>query len=253
MKNITLQALSSHLNSLLRAEEFSDHCPNGLQVEGRASIELIATAVSASLETIKEAVQQNVDALVVHHGMFWKGDQYPVCGVKKEKLQLLLNSDISLLAYHLPLDAHRIYGNNWKVANDLGWQHLRPCAFIDAEPIGVYGEFKPMPREKFAELLVDYYGHEAKIAAGGNPTVKSACLVSGGAYKMISEAVKMQADCFITGNFDEPAWHDAHELHINFYAMGHSATERVGPIALKQHLEDHFKIKCRFIDLVNPF
>ncbi len=253
MKEITLQELCCHLNDLLHADEFNDYCPNGLQVEGRPSIRSIATAVSASIETIKEAVSRNVDVLIVHHGMFWKGDSYPISGVKKEKLNLLLQNDISLIGYHLPLDGHQLYGNNWKAAIDMKWYNLKPCAYVNGQPIGVYGEFDPLSREKFKGQLQGYYDHGSTVAEGGKDIVSSAYLVSGGAYKMIHEAADMQADCFITGNFDEPAWHDAHEKEINFYAMGHSATERVGPMALGNYIKSHFEMSCDFIDIYNPF
>lgn len=253
MKEITLQELCCHLNDLLHVDEFGDYCPNGLQVEGKARVQSIATAVSASLETIKEAVNKQVDALIVHHGMFWKGDEYLVRGVKKEKLQLLLDNEISLIGYHLPLDGHQLYGNNWKAAVDLKWYNLKPCAYVNGQPIGVYGEFDPISRRNFQKIIEDYYGHSATTAEGGEDTVSSVYLVSGGAYKMIHEAADMGADCFITGNFDEPAWHDAHEKKINFYAMGHSATERVGPIAISEYISNHYAISSEFIDIYNPF
>lgn len=253
MNEISLQELCCHLNDLLHVDEFSDYCHNGLQVEGKQSIRTVATAVSASLETIKQAVENKIDALIVHHGMFWKGDDYRVCGVRKEKLKLLLENEISLIGYHLPLDAHQLYGNNWKAAVDLKWINLKPCAYVNGQPIGVYGEFPPISREDFQKQIEEYYGHQATTAEGGKEMVNSVFLVSGGAYKMMHDATEMQADCFITGNFDEPAWHDAHEENINFYAMGHSATERVGPLALRDYIDSHFGITCDFIDVYNPF
>lgn len=253
MKEITLQEFCCHLDDLLHIDEYSDYCPNGLQVEGKPTIRSVATAVSANVATIKEAVKQNVDALVVHHGMFWKGDDYSVCGVKKQKLKLLIENEISLIGYHLPLDGHQLYGNNWKAAMDMKWYNLKPCAYVNGQPIGVYGEFDPIPRDDFTKTLEEFYGHKANMASGGSDIVSSVYLVSGGAYKMMHEAADLGADCFVTGNFDEPAWHDAHEKNINFYAMGHSATERVGPLALCEHIGAHLDIPCEFIDVFNPF
>jgi len=253
MSEITLQKLSAYLDELMFVSEFKDYCPNGLQVQGKPSILKIATAVSASLETIEKAVEAGVDALIVHHGMFWKGEPAPVVGVKKKKLKLLIQNEISLLGYHLPLDAHGTLGNNWKVAHDLGWFNLAPCGIVEGKATGVMGFFSPMTREAFGKLIEEYYGHPINCALGGKEMVESVYLISGGAYKYLSDAVSCGADCFITGNFDEPAWHDAFELGINFYAMGHSATERVGPIALGNHLKERFQIDCHFIDVYNPF
>ncbi|MEC7839313.1 MAG: Nif3-like dinuclear metal center hexameric protein [Chlamydiota bacterium] len=248
-----LKELCEYLDELMFVSEFNDYCPNGLQVEGRSAISKVATAVSSSLETIQQAVEAGVDALIVHHGMFWKGEPAEVVGVKKKKLELLIKNEISLIGYHLPLDAHTSIGNNWKVAHDLGWFNLTPCGYVNGKAMGVMGFFKPMTREAFGKQIEEYYSHPINGAFGGSETVESAYLISGGAYKYMSDAAKCGADCFITGNFDEPAWHDAHELGINFYAMGHSATERVGPIALCDHLKERFHVDTRFIDVYNPF
>ncbi len=253
MSEITLQELCAYLDEMLAVGEFPDYCPNGLQVEGKSKISKFATAVSSSLETIQQAVDANVDALIVHHGMFWKGDPFPIVGVKKKKLDLLLKNGISLLGYHLPLDANQAVGNNWKVARDLGWQNLTPWGYVEGDATGVMGTFPEITREAFGKKLEEYYGHQMHCALGGKERVTSAYLISGGAYKMLSDGVRLGADCFITGNFDEPAWHDAHELGINFYAMGHSATERVGPMALGEHLQEKFKVGYTFIDVPNPF
>lgn len=253
MSEISLQALCDYLSDLLQVEDFVDYCPNGLQVEGKQTISSIATAVSASVATIEKAVEEGVDALIVHHGMFWKGDSYPICGVKKKKILPLLQKEVSLLGYHLPLDAHRSLGNNWKAAFDLGWKDLEACINMQGQEIGVMGRFSSMPREEFQKLLEKYYGQNAHVALGGKEIVASACLVSGGAYKCIPEAANLGVDCFITGNFDEPAWHDAFEKEVNFFACGHSATERVGPKALGEHIQGQFNIPCKFIDIYNPF
>lgn len=253
MSEITLQELCSYLNQLLSIHDFADYCPNGLQVEGKGKIKKIATAVSVSLETIQQAIHENVDALIVHHGLFWKGDDYPIVGLKKEKIELLLRNGISLLGYHLPLDAHELYGNNWKAANDLGWEDLHPCGFMNGVAIGVMGRFPEMSREMFQSQLEEYYQHKAHVALGGKETVASAYLISGGAYKSLKDAANSDVDCFITGNFDEPAWREAFENKINFFACGHSATERVGPMAIGKHLSNTFDVEHVFLDVYNPF
>ncbi|MGA8163923.1 MAG: Nif3-like dinuclear metal center hexameric protein [Waddliaceae bacterium] len=250
---VTLQELCAYLDQLLDAQSFSDYSTNGIHVEGAQNIGKIAAAVSASLETIQAAVDEGVDALIVHHGMFWKGDSYAISGTKREKLRLLLTHEISLIAYHLPLDAHRECGNNWKAAKEMNWQDLKPFGEVNGKFLGVKGHFPKIPVRDFQRLLEKYYQHPSHSALGGRQTVETAILVSGGAYKMLTEAAKEGADCFITGNFDEPAWHQAYEEHINFFAMGHAATEKVGPKALGEHLKVHYDLGYQFIDTPNPF
>jgi dinuclear metal center YbgI/SA1388 family protein len=250
---LTLQELCLYLNELLQPSGFSDYCKNGLQVEGKSTITTIATAVSASFETIEKAVELNVDALIVHHGMFWNTDSHEVVGVKKKKLQQLLNHDISLIAYHLPLDAHREFGNNWKAAQDMGWIDIKPFGYSGGTPIGVMGIIPDLTAKSLQARLEAYYSNKSHVALFGKDNVKTAGLVSGGAFKYIEEAVRENLDCFITGNFDEPVWNMAMENEINFYALGHSATEKVGPKALRDHLEAKFHLSCTFIDVNNPF
>lgn len=245
---ISLQDLERLLQGLLPLPAAPDYCPNGLQVEGKPQIGKIAFAVSASLAAIESAISENADALVVHHGIFWNKDPYPIIGVKKKKMAALLTSGLSLFAYHLPLDAQRELGNNWKAAMDLGWNNLQ--SFCD---IGVKGEFSQMAVEEFQKQLETYYQHPAARALGGKKNISSAALISGGAYRSLDKAAEVGVDCFITGNFDEPAWDLAHELHVNFFALGHYATERIGIMALQRHLEAQLKLSTVFIDLPNPF
>lgn len=247
-KNIIL-----YLDDFLKSREFSDACPNGLQVEGSRTIKKMATAVSASEETIDLAISKGVDLLIVHHGLFWKGDSFVVTGAKRRKLKKLFDSGLNLAAYHLPLDAHTEVGNNWVAAKEMGWENLEPFGEFNGMLIGVRGTIQEMEVSQFRALLEKYYDHPAHFAPGSRSTVKSCALISGGAHRSILEAVECEADCFITGSFDEPNWHDAKELDVPFFAMGHSATERVGPRTLAAHLERKFGISCPFLDLRNPF
>jgi dinuclear metal center YbgI/SA1388 family protein len=250
---LELEELRFYLDSLLPSQGITDNAPNGLQVEGKVHIAHLATAVSASLATIEGAVKQSIDALIVHHGIFWQRDSYIIQGVKRKKLQLLLEHGISLFAYHLPLDMHPLIGNNWKAAKDLDWSDLQPFAYLERVPIGVKGRIAPCSREEFKNRLETYYQHSATCAWGGPPLIQTVALVSGGAHKTILEAAKEGIDAYITGSFDEPTWHQAKEEGINFYALGHSATERVGPKALAGHLEQALNLPCHFLDLDNPF
>ena len=250
---ITLQAFCEYLRSFLQPSLFADYCPNGLQVEGAPTISRFATAVSASCHVIEEAIKHDVQALIVHHGIFWNRDSYVIEGVKKKKIEMLLSHGISLIAYHLPLDAHQSVGNNWKAAKDLGWGNLLPFCMINGIPLGVKGEFHPVKVQEFQNQLEMYYRHPATVALGGKDLVTSAALISGGAYKNISDAIIAGVDCYVTGNYDEPAWHIAKEENINFFALGHSATERVGPSALMEYLIKNLHLEGVFIDEENPF
>lgn len=250
---VALQDLVQYLNELLQSSTIGDYCSNGLQVQGCAEVTRIATAVSASLETIEAAVAQRAQVLIVHHGLFWHKDSHAITGVKHHKLSLLLKHDIALLAYHLPLDAHQEFGNNWKAARDLGWTDLEPFGISNKVPIGVKGKFPAISRDAFKQKLEAYYQHSAACCLGGKESVRTAGLISGGAYRSIEEAVAAGLDCFVTGNFDEPVWHQAREEKINFFALGHSATERIGPRSLGEHLQEKFGLDYEFIDVLNPF
>lgn len=250
---LTRYQLEMFLNHLFPGLAISDPSVNGLQVEGKEHVKTVATAVTASLETIEAAANRNVDALIVHHGLFWQKDAYSIVGSKKKKIALLLEKEISLFAYHLPLDLHKEIGNNWKAAMDLGLYDLSPFGVIDKVGIGVKGKIKSISKENLMQQLESYYEHSAVCAWGGPDQIETIAIVSGGAYKMINEAATEKIDAFITGSFDEPVWHLAKEESINFYALGHSATERIGPKALAKHLQENLNLSCSFIDIPNPF
>lgn len=248
-----IRELSEYLNRVLPSDKIVDSCPNGLQIEGKRVIKKIGTAVSANLETIEKAAEEGVDALIVHHGLFWQRDSYVIQGSKRKRLALLLRHEISLFAYHLPLDLHRDFGNNWKAAQDMRWTKLEPFGIYNGTAIGVRGVVSECSQKDFAKSLEDYYQHPAVMALGGAKKIKTAALISGGAYKSISEAAESGVDAFVTGNFDEPAWSQAYEDGINFYALGHSATERVGPRALAEEIKRSLFDNTVFIDIFNPF
>jgi dinuclear metal center YbgI/SA1388 family protein len=245
---ITRSVLLDLLNTKLQPELFKDYCPNGLQVEGKASIHKIATAVTASLQTIEQAIDEQVDALIVHHGLFWHGQLQTVCGAHKKRLQALLEHEISLFAYHLPLDAHPQIGNNWAAAIDLNWKELEPF-----QEIGVKAVLEPIALEDLIHQLQAYYGQAARVAACDRPFIHNVALISGGAYKSLPVAAAEGIDCFITGNADEPVWHTAKEEGIHFISMGHSATEKVGPRHLARWLKNEIRVDTLFIEDHNPF
>lgn len=245
--------LEIYLNAYLDVAAIKDYCPNGLQVEGKSEIKKIATAVSASQQTLQRCVESGADALIVHHGLFWERDPYPLVGIKRAKIALLLNQGISLFAYHLPLDAHREVGNNWQAAREMGWDNLEPFGEYNGTEIGVKGTFAGRPIEQLVGEVENYYGHSAATALGGKKHVSSGALVSGGAYKELAKAAASGVDCYITGNFDEPAWNVAFEEQIHFLALGHTATEKVGPQALARHIAQQWEVSVEFLDVPNPF
>lgn len=248
-----LKEFAEKLRIFLSSDLFKDSCPNGIQVEGKSEIKKVGTAVSANLQTLEAAVERGVDALVVHHGLFWNGDSFPVVGSKFKKLKFLIENQLSLLAYHLPLDAHREVGNNWRAAHDLGWVDLQPFGKYNGIEIGVRGSFASRSIDSFVKQAEDYYEHTAMVALRGKKMVKSAALISGGAYKEVKGAAEAEVDCFITGNYDEPAWGMAYEEGIHFLALGHAATERIGPRALAAHIQQAWGLESQFIDVDNPF
>lgn len=247
-----LHVIIEHLGALLRADSFNDFCLNGLQVEGRQEVARLAVAVSASLAAISRAVEWGADLLVVHHGLFWNRDKVAVVGSMKEKLALLLKGEVSLAAYHLPLDAHVELGNNWGAARQMGWAGLTAFPAKEKQPIGVLGGFSARPIEQFHRELEAYYQRPIEAVYGGKKMVSSAALISGGAHRSIVDAEGV-ADCFITGSRDEPTWHQSKELRVNFFAVGHSSSERVGPLLLGDYLAKQFDLSCQFIEEDNPF
>lgn len=246
---ITLQEICHYLKDLLQIDLFDDYCINGLQLEGKKSIQKMATGVTASLDTIQKACQLRVDLLLVHHGLFWNRDPQCVIGSKKEKLAYLLKHDISLLAYHLPLDAHPEFGNNFRAAKEMGWENLQSFA-----KYGVKGNLKKaLEPTDLQRELENYYDHKAQTVIIPNKPIKSIALVSGGAYKCVLDAAQEGIDAFVTGNVDEPVWHMAKEEGINFFSLGHSATEKIGVKTLGDHLAQKFGLESQFIDDENPF
>lgn len=251
-KNITATILAKELSAYLDPQSIADRGVNGLHITNEGPITSVATAVTPSLDVIEKAVALKVQALITHHG-FSIADPYPINDqILYKKIKLLIQNNIALLRYHLPLDAHQELGNNWKAARDLGWQNLEPFGRYYNTTIGVKGTFAPQPFSQFVAHLEKYYGNKATIVAV-KKEVASAALVSGGAEKMISEAAQAQVDCFVTGTFDEINYYVAHEENINFCALGHAATEKVGVKALAEYLQKTYGINTTFIDTKNPF
>ncbi len=240
-------------DQLLQSGRFKDYCPNGLQVEGKERIQRIVSGVTACQELLDEAVNWKADLILVHHGYFWNGENQPVVGIKRKRLKTLLSHDISLLAYHLPLDAHPELGNNVRLGKLLGVEiqgGLEPDYPLSIGNIGVFGH--PLPLPEFSTRVSKALGRRPQVIAAGDHPIHKLAWCTGAADKMIEQAWALGADAFLSGEISEPVVHFAREAGIHYIAAGHHATERYGVQALGEHLARHFGIKHRFIDIDNP-
>lgn len=249
---VELHELLQYTNELLEIERFNDYSPNGLQVEGRGEIKSIVSGVTASLELIDAAVDAGADALLVHHGYFWKGEDPCITGMKRRRLQRLMQHQISLLAYHLPLDAHPVYGNNACLGALLEIE-VRGSFGPSSPPIIMWGEFaEPLTPDELSQRLNLRLKREPLHIAGGKPEIRRVAWCSGGAQGYIEHAALHGVDAYISGEVSEQTTHVAREMGIHYYAAGHHATERYGIKALSMHVSKRFDLKHLFIDVHNP-
>ena len=251
--SITNLELKTYLDGLLRVNEISDYCPNGLQVEGKVKIQKIVTGVTASQALIDKAIDVNADAILVHHGYFWKGETQVITGMKKKRIAALLANDINLYGYHLPLDVHPEYGNNRQLGDLLQVENIRAATQI--KPVGVVmlGELaESMSASTLQEKLQRLLGRQVLVETTEGSTLTSIAWCTGGGQGFIESAVELGVDGFITGEVSEQTIHTAREMNISFFAAGHHATERYGIKALGEHIKEHFAIDVEFIDIPNP-
>jgi len=248
-----LRDLLRYLDDLLEVDRFKDYCPNGLQIEGRSQINRLVCGVTASQALIDAAVAAQADAILVHHGYFWRGEEAPIVGIKKRRVATLLQHDISLLAYHLPLDAHPVYGNNVQLAQVLGLG-VEGSFGPDGNPaIGLYGRLAtPMSAADLGAHIGATLGRIPLHIGDGAAPIQTIAWCTGAAQGLIEEAVQLGVDTYLTGEVSEQTVHLARENDIHFYAAGHHATERYGARALGEHLAAHFGIEQQFIDIDNP-
>ena len=244
------EELRAYLDTVLDAARFRDYCPNGLQVEGRERIGRIVCGVTASQALVEAAIEREADALLVHHGWFWKSEDGRITGFRKRRMARLLAHDINLLAYHLPLDSHAVLGNNAQLALRFGWT---VTGRFGEQDIGFVGA---PPAPTFAGELVQQMGHVLGRAPMliGDPARKVARIAwcSGGAQDYFEAALATGADGFVSGEISEQTVHLARETGMVFIAAGHHATERYGVMALGAHLAEKFGIACEFVDIDNP-
>lgn len=245
--------LEDYLNDLLGIDQINDYCPNGLQIEGRDSISTIVTGVTASQALIDAAVKANADALLVHHGYFWKGEPAAIVGMKKRRIQTLLQQDLNLFGYHLPLDVHPELGNNAQLARLMGWRNIEPLSGI--KPTGVVmtcGLNNDLSADGLAKQLESVLQRGLTCFVPTDQPIKRVAWCTGGGQGYIDAAAAAGCDAFITGEVSEQTVHSAREQGIAFYAAGHHATERYGIKALGEHLAERFGLSHHFIDIDNP-
>ena len=248
---IHLPDLIDYLNSQLPFIE--DYCPNGLQVEGALSIHHLVTGVSVNEALVQRAIQLKAQAILVHHGFFWKGENPTLTGIKYRRIKDLIKNDISLIAYHLPLDIHPVYGNNIQFANLLDIEVLGTFPSKAKSPLGLFGKLlQPVSVESFYHQLHQKLNRCPLHISSGKKTIETVAWCTGAAYDFIEDAAKEGVDAYISGEIAERTPHLAQELGIDYFAAGHHATERLGVQALGQHLAEKFDLIHEFIDIDNP-
>ena len=248
-RNQLLQAL----DTLLQPERFRDYGPNGLQVEGRAEVRKIVSGVTASRALIEAAIQAQADAILVHHGLFWRGQDGRVTGWMKQRLALLLSHDINLYAYHLPLDAHPDWGNNAQLGRQLG---LQAEGRFGEQDLGFIGRTTQGDGFASAADLATHVGQvlnrQITLVQSGAGAIKNIAWCTGGAQGYFEAAIAAGADAFITGEISEPQAHYARESGVAYLACGHHATERYGAPALAAQVAAQLGLVHEFIDIDNP-
>lgn len=249
-----LMRLVAELDELLDAERIQDYCPNGLQVEGRGEVRRIVSAVSASRALFLRAVDHEADAILVHHGILWNGSSAPrIVGSFRERVRLLLENRISLIAYHLPLDRHPELGNAAQLARRLGLGELEPFGEHHGQSVGVCGVFRdPVEADELFAAVAEVCDRDPLVFEGDRRLVSSVGIVTGGAQKEYHQAVAAGLDAYITGEVSEWVMHQAAEDGVHYVSAGHYATERFGVQALGRRLADRHGLDVEFLDLPNP-
>jgi dinuclear metal center YbgI/SA1388 family protein len=252
-KTVARDELLAVANAWLQPALFNDYCPNGLQIEGKTEIKHIVSGVTASLALIDAAIEKNADALLVHHGYFWRGEDARIVGMKRKRVEKLLQHGINLIAYHLPLDAHPQLGNNAQLAKRLGLQIDGGLEPINPRSIGNTGALLvEMSLTEFAQKIEQELQRKPLMIAGGDHPIKRIGWCTGAAQDYIQQAIDCGMDTYLTGEISEQTVHIARESGIHLIAAGHHATERYGVQALGDALTQHFGISHEFIDCDNP-
>jgi dinuclear metal center YbgI/SA1388 family protein len=247
----TRQELNQYIRQLLAVDRFKDYCPNGLQVQGKNEVAKIISGVTASQALIEEAIKAKADAVIVHHGWFWKNDESPIVGQLHQRLKLLMDHDINLFAYHLPLDQHPKLGNNAQLAKIAGWKVTGQHPMNDLVWLG-----EPATGIKtlagLASSLEKVLGRKSLVIGKTTKPVKKIAWCTGAAQGYLNHAIEAGVDVFISGEISEPTFHLAQESGVAYISAGHHATERYGIQALGRELAKKFGIEHQFIDIPNP-
>lgn len=242
--------LEVYLNQLLEIPRFRDYCPNGLQVEGKDNIQTVISGVTASLDLLQAAVAANADAIIVHHGYFWRGENERLVGLKHHRIALLMSHKINLFAYHLPLDIHPDFGNNVQLGQKLG---LIETGRFGEQDIAVYGNLaQSMTLGELSVKISQTLLRDPMVIGDREKAIRRVAWCTGAAQSYFDEAIQLGVDAFITGEISEQTVHNARESGVAFISAGHHATERYGVQALGEHLVQQFGITHQFIDIDNP-
>lgn len=250
----------AHLNEIvqwcdqtLSSSQFKDYAPNGLQIEGVSEVNHILCAVTASDAAIDAAIEASANVLLVHHGYFWKGEPYPITGMRGRRIKKLIQNNISLLAYHLPLDAHPSLGNNAAIADLLDFESIQPLDPSEHHPIGNIGQLKiALNPKQFEDKLRHTFDFNIVHLPAHVSSIQKVGFCTGGAQDFIHQAAKQGCDAYISGEVSERTFYEAQELNIHYYACGHHATERYGVQRLGKALSEHFSLKYTYYELNNP-
>ena len=241
-------------NESLKSNEFKDYAPNGLQIEGKSEVKRILCAVTASQDAIEAAIAYQADMLLVHHGYFWKGEAYPITGMRGKRIKALIQNNISLVAYHLPLDSHPTLGNNAAIADLLELDSIQALDPSERHPIGNIGYLKSaMSPTDFKAMLSNRLGFESIHLPADKAQIQKVGFCTGGAQDYISKAAEQNCDAYISGEVSERTFYEAKELGVHYYACGHHATEHYGVQRLAQAITEQFSdIEYSYFELNNP-
>lgn len=251
--SISLDTVVQDLYSLLRPDDYRDYCPNGLQIEGRPLINKLVTGVTASQDFIEAAIMEKADAILVHHGYFWQGEKAEITGIKKQRIKTLLENEISLLAFHLPLDAHPEYGNNVQLGSLLDFKIINDLYPKQKSKVGLIGELiKPCSSEELGKQLHTKLNREPFHVPGKTDLIQTIAWCTGSAQHYIERAHDAGADAYLSGEISEQTVHFSREAGIHYFAAGHHATERYGVQAVGNYLAEKYSIEHIFIDIDNP-
>lgn len=244
--------LLQEINEYLLSDQFSDLGPNGLQVEGREDIQKVVTGVSASVELFEEAIKQQADAIIVHHGIIWNFERPLYRGGYRKRVKLLLDNDINLFAWHLPLDAHEEVGNNVQIARLLNLTGVEKFGDYKGSYIGYRGQLPAISARDIFDTIMNKINKSALIYPYGPDRVHTVGIISGGAQKEVTQAVNQHLDMYITGEVSEHILHYVKEEGIHFVAAGHHATERFGIQALGGYLKQRYGLDVQYVEVPNP-